>query len=964
MHKFALLKNFSVLLLLLACSLQSQAAYTDNFTGGRTDFRDETIYFAMTTRFYDGDASNNTQCWDNQTANEGDPCWRGDFKGLIEKLDYIKALGFTAIWITPIVQNASGYDYHGYHAMDFSKVDTRYESEDCKFQDLIDAAHVKGMKIILDIVLNHTGNFGEENLCKLFTRDATANQATINDCMIPDKEKLGSDYLDNESTQYSRRLQWMKNTSGVNKDTHNYWHHFGNFNWDDDTRYWAQIAGDCVDLNTENPHVYNYLVKCYGEFIKMGVDGFRIDTSGHIARLTFNRAFIPQFAALGEQYKSKRLNGCPFFMYGEVCARFGGVTYRGQPALSPYFYTWQSDSKYAWNDDETSWDNIVSLEGDDTRKIHTNTIACTEEYNDNSSEGNQPTSNNVFLNGNDYHTPDYSKASGFNVIDFPVHYNFNNASQAWNMAMQGDNLYNDASFNVVYVDSHDYSPQPNDGIRFSGGTAQWAENLNLMFTFRGIPCIYYGSEIEFRAGSKIDNGPNGPLSNTGRAYFGGYIKGNITTTDFGEYTADGNAAATLNHDLAQHIIRLNKIRKAVPALRKGQYSTSGCSNNGAVCSFKRRYVGNGVDSYALVAIGGGATFSNVLNGTYTDVITGQTYNVSNGTVSVSCSGQGSMRILVKDGPGKIGEDGKFLYSSSPVSKSGQDYDGTQEEASSVNGGGNPSSGGSTNLDDLEVYEPSVTDGELCVFYEAAANVSSVAIWVWNSNTNYTGGVWNSKPNMTLMGKTSDGTRKIFKWTYTGTNSGTPTYVIFVPNNSSQTADLDYVNTGYYIDGTYNRAIGDPSIEPTTPDTPSTGETTWTFAYSGTNYSSTYAFVWDAGNNNKEYLGKWPGTLMTKNNSTGNWEITFKTSDTIKTPMVIFNNGNGNQSADWTLYNNSTYSSDGSHVTAISSVRSDATGSFTIYGLSGNKLMQTNSLNAAKSVLGKGVYVINGKKVIL
>lgn len=72
----------------------------------------------ITTRFYDGDPSNNVLCWDNQEAQKStkDPCWRGDFQGVIDKLDYIKALGFTAIWITPVVQNASGYDYHGYHA--------------------------------------------------------------------------------------------------------------------------------------------------------------------------------------------------------------------------------------------------------------------------------------------------------------------------------------------------------------------------------------------------------------------------------------------------------------------------------------------------------------------------------------------------------------------------------------------------------------------------------------------------------------------------------------------------------------------------------------------------------------------------------------------------------------------------------------------------------------------------------
>ena len=164
-------------------------AQSGTFVGERSDFRDETVYFTITTRFYDGDPKNNVLCWDNtdEQIRTNDPCWRGDFKGLIEKLDYIKALGFTAIWITPVVQNASGYDYHGYHAMDFSKVDLRYEShidqgsdEDVTFQSLIDAAHAKGMKIILDIVLNHTGNFGEEHLCKLFTRsNKICNQALI-----------------------------------------------------------------------------------------------------------------------------------------------------------------------------------------------------------------------------------------------------------------------------------------------------------------------------------------------------------------------------------------------------------------------------------------------------------------------------------------------------------------------------------------------------------------------------------------------------------------------------------------------------------------------------------------------------------------------------------------------------------------------------------------------------------------
>lgn len=68
-----------------------------SFIGNRDDFRDESIYFVMTTRFYNGNKSNNTQCWNRRQYNAGDHVWRGDFKGLIEKLDNIKALGFTAI---------------------------------------------------------------------------------------------------------------------------------------------------------------------------------------------------------------------------------------------------------------------------------------------------------------------------------------------------------------------------------------------------------------------------------------------------------------------------------------------------------------------------------------------------------------------------------------------------------------------------------------------------------------------------------------------------------------------------------------------------------------------------------------------------------------------------------------------------------------------------------------------------
>ena len=671
-----LLKAWALFLLMLI----AMPVVANDFNSQRTDFRDESIYFMITTRFYDGDPKNNVLCWDNKQCqiDTGDPCWRGDFQGVIDKLDYIKALGFTAIWITPVVQNASGYDYHGYHAMDFTHVDCRYQSGDgtksgdVMFQELIDKAHKKGIKIILDIVLNHTGNFGEENLCKEFERNTKLrNQAEIDACMIPNSDMLGSDYLTIVGAQqYQRRLALMKNTDGQNHDIHNYWHHTANnWNWDFPSRWMGQIAGDCVDLNTENDAVAEYLVKCYGEFIKMGVDGFRIDTSGHISRLTFNKQFIPQFTALGEQYKSKRLNQAPFFMYGEVCTRMNDVTYRGQANLSCYFYTWKSDEDLLnkWDGSKSYWDSQVIPEG--SEPVGPQQL-CLEETT-------SPKSNNAKMLNGAWHEPDYSQNSGFSVIDFPMHYSYNTANQAFSMA-SGDECYNDATYNVVYVDSHDYSPGPNDTNRFGGTDAQWAENLSLLFTFRGIPCIYYGSEVGFRRGKVIDKGPNGPLSNTGRAYFGGYITGDVTATDFGMYEASGNVAASLNHDVAQHLIRLNKIRQAVPALRKGQWTTDGCKANNGI-AFKRAYK----DSYALVALNGGATFTDCPAGTYTDIVTGKTYSGPTITVDAPAT-QGQVRVLVKDWTGGIvGEDGPFIYTSSAKSKDGQAYDGQEEAGTDV-----------------------------------------------------------------------------------------------------------------------------------------------------------------------------------------------------------------------------------------------------------------------------------------
>ena len=839
-------KLWAVLMLMLV-SMQTMA--TDTFTSNRTDFRDESIYFMITTRFYDGDPSNNVLCWDNQEAQKStkDPCWRGDFQGVIDKLDYIKALGFTAIWITPVVQNASGYDYHGYHASDFSKVDCRYQSGDGKksgdvmFQELIDKAHAKGIKIILDIVLNHTGNFGEEHFCKEFDRDTRLrNQADINACMIPNFETLGSDYPSLlPAGQYQRRLALMKNTDGNNHDIHNYWHHTANnWNWDFPSRWMGQIAGDCVDLNTENDYVAKYLVDCYGQFIKMGVDGFRIDTSGHISRLTFNKEFIPQFEALGKQYEGKRLNKAPFFMYGEVCTRMNDVTYRNQPNLSCYFYTWKSDDALLnkWDGSKSYWDSQVLPEG--AEPVGPQQLCLKETTS--------PKSNNAKMLNGAWHEPDYSQNSGFNVIDFPMHYSYNTAQQAFSLA-SGDECYNDATFNVVYVDSHDYSPGPSDTNRFGGTDAQWAENLSLLFTFRGIPCLYYGSEVGFRRGSVIDKGPNGPLSNTGRAYFGGYITGDVEASDFGEYKASGNVDATLNHDLAQHLIRLNKIRQAVPALRKGQWTDEGCTPAKGGIAFKRAYK----DSYALVALNGGATFTDCPAGTYTDLVTGKTYTGSTITVDAP-NNQGQVRVLVKDWTGgKLIEDGAFIYETAAQHKGGQTYDGNEEA-------------GTTWIDEAPIQPASVSFSQAGGSFRTetinmTVTLSEDAKSGWyqiqgQDKVNLTPGV---SENLTIGEGMNFGDTKTIDWSAEGQDgkvkSGSLTFTKVDPN----AAITVYVKTA----------------------------------------NAPHIHAWTTGTDGKDLTGAWPGKVMdgpVEIDGAKYWTYSF---DDVENFNVILNNGSGAQSGD-------------------------------------------------------------------
>lgn len=655
---------------------------------GSVDMREETIYFVMTTRFYDGDTGNDVHCWDDGTAGNGDddPAWRGDFKGLGEKLDYIKALGFSAIWVTPVVTNGSGYDYHGYHAMDLSTVDARYESSDYTYEDLIHDAHQKGMKIIQDVVLQHTGNFGEAHFCDLFTKDTTKDLGNLQESLIPTQYLLDTYGLKSPKeywaqkpgVQYQQRLNLMKNVtySGDNgnstgpqpaakdfsmdkisqSDTYNpnnYYHtgYFQSPNYDDWTTKFSQIAGDCVDLNTENPAVAEYVVDSYSKYMDMGVDGFRVDTVRHIPRVSLNIMFNDQLM------DAAKAAGKPnFYMFGEICTRYTSVWYRGHAEESTPYYTWkESNSKWA---DSWNWGTSASEINDNMNLVLQHYL---EEDNYNGDmDSTQPKSDNAYLDGITYHGSDRSMASGMDAIDFQMHRMFGSAKNAYNFAVNNDQYYNDATYSVMYVDSHDYAPeQPDETTRFTGGTQTWAENMDLMFTFRGIPCVYYGSEVEFKKGELIDKGTLISLENSGRAYFGDYLEGTVNATDFSEYTASGTVADTLASPLSKHLSKVNAIRRAIPALQKGQYTASSTYVTGGDMSYVRRYTDDNTDSLALVSISSGATFKNIPNGKYVDAVTGDVKYVTDGTLTVPELAKANMRVYVCCASGFTGIDGQI-----------------------------------------------------------------------------------------------------------------------------------------------------------------------------------------------------------------------------------------------------------------------------------------------------------------
>ena len=196
---------------------------TDRVKENKKDFDwdEAVVYFMMTDRFFDGNKSNNTASGADTYGKNPGLYHGGDFAGVTAKLDYLQDLGVNTIWITPIVENIKGVDvtdegskdvpynaaYHGYWASDFTKLNPTLGTTE-EFETMISEAHKRGMRIMVDIVVNHAG-YGTESTFADMLRDKSVSEGDIKSWQsgLPD---FATENADVRAKLVEWQTSWMK----------------------------------------------------------------------------------------------------------------------------------------------------------------------------------------------------------------------------------------------------------------------------------------------------------------------------------------------------------------------------------------------------------------------------------------------------------------------------------------------------------------------------------------------------------------------------------------------------------------------------------------------------------------------------------------------------------------------------------------------------------------------------------
>lgn len=255
----------------------------------------DVLYLIMPDRFANGNPENDqVKGMRPNTVDRQDPNARhgGDLAGIEKHLDYFNDLGVTALWFTPVLENdVDGSSYHGYATTDYYKVDSRLGTNE-EYKKLIDEAHAKDIKIVMDMIFNH----------------CAVEHQWITD--MPSKDWFNNPDFKNKYVQTSYKLTPHVDPYASDKD------------FSEMADGW--FVPSMPDLNQKNPHVLRYLIQNSFWWIEYaGIDGIRMDTHPYA-----------DYDAMSEWLKELNAEYPNFNVVGE--------TWVTEPAYTAY---WQKDSK-------------------------------------------------------------------------------------------------------------------------------------------------------------------------------------------------------------------------------------------------------------------------------------------------------------------------------------------------------------------------------------------------------------------------------------------------------------------------------------------------------------------------------------------------------------------------------------------------------------------------------------------
>lgn len=432
-------------------------------------WRNQSIYQIVTDRFFDGDPGNNVSGLPGYSPATGNQAHGGDLRGIERKLDYLKALGATAIWISPVLMNAKG-DYHGYAATDFYQVNPRMGTL-ADLQSLVSEAHKRGILVINDVVANHGSTWVDSGDAGWAAFRSPPNGYNLRYNSGGQKYAAPFDDASLTAAFGSTALTNLFNNNGATA------------NWSDAAQVELGELASLDDFRTESAYVRQKMKEIWSYWIGAArFDAYRIDTVKHV-EMGFWDEWSPAIRAA-----ATAANQPNFFQFGEV---FDG-----------------SDSKVG-------------------------------SYTGTKSGGN------------------YKMES---VLDYPLYYTIGSVfATASGQTGQIENRYNNlttANYDVSALNALVLNLDNHDNPRFlnAGGstTTRLELALTFLYTTRGIPSLYYGTEQDFNGGADPANRED--------MFDGAYEQGPSLGDNF-----------NMTSPRFQLVAKLHNLRRLYPSLRTGTH---------------------------------------------------------------------------------------------------------------------------------------------------------------------------------------------------------------------------------------------------------------------------------------------------------------------------------------------------------------------------------------------------------